>query len=202
MSAKAVGWVYDHSPYTGAKFAVHLAIADSANDIYGYEFWMAFTKLARKSRLTRQAVQQAVHQMTEDGALKLVWQSNGGRSRPSRYELVMSTDFPQVWEATAPEGDPALLPIEIAVSQGTANVGAQTANHSTQTANPVSRHLTQEEPNEPRGVSLVCRECTTTGFASADELADHQEQNCTALHVGDGDFQTAREALRKAGGRG
>lgn len=174
MSAKAVGWVYDHSPYAGSKFAVHLAIADSANDLYGYEFWMAFGKLGRKARLSRQAVQAAVHAMTEEGALELVWQSNGGRSRPSRYKLLMPVDWPQVYEATAPEGDPGKLPTEMAVSGETANSGAQTANTATATAKSVGRHLTQEEPNEPTGSASRFRCCGVT-FTTVDAYMDHQE---------------------------
>lgn len=67
---------------------------------------------------------------------------------------------------------------------------------------PVSLRDKDQEIEEGSSVSLVCRECSATGFTTADALADHVEFDCPVMHAEGGDFTTAREALRKAGGRG
>ena len=198
MSAEAVGWVYKHSPYTGAKFSVHLAIADSANDVNDYQFWMALGKLGRKARVGRQAVSASVATMVKDGMLEVIRQSEGGRNRPSVYRFLMP-DVALVWhwnwsDETVASDDSR--PGETVAS------ASQTVASRTETVVHGDTRRTQREPNEPRFVSLVCRECSTDGFTTADALADHVEFDCPAMHANDGDFATAREALRKAGGRG
>lgn len=72
MSAEAVGWVFRHSPYKGATFAVHLAIADSVSDQHENRFWMGQTKLAMKARCARGAVIAAIQQMIADSLIELV----------------------------------------------------------------------------------------------------------------------------------
>lgn len=70
MSAEATGWVYRHSPYTGATYQVHQAIADSANDQHENRFWMRQRKLARKARVSRASVQRALDLLVADGFLE------------------------------------------------------------------------------------------------------------------------------------
>ena len=77
MSAEAMGYVFRHSPYKGATFAVHLAIADSVNDQNGNKFWMSLGKLADKARLARPTVSECVRQMIDDGWLVEVSRSSG-----------------------------------------------------------------------------------------------------------------------------
>lgn len=77
MSAEATGFVFRHSPYKGAGFAVHLAIADSVNDQHGNQFWMSLGKLAAKCRLARPTVSACVQQMITDGWLVEVSRSSG-----------------------------------------------------------------------------------------------------------------------------
>jgi hypothetical protein len=77
MSAEATGFVFRHSPYKGAGFAVHLAIADSVNDQHDNQFWMSLGKLAAKSRLARPTVSACVQQMIADGWLVEVSRSVG-----------------------------------------------------------------------------------------------------------------------------
>lgn len=67
---------------------------------------------------------------------------------------------------------------------------------------PVSLRDKDQDQKEGSSVSLVCRECSATGFTTADALADHVEFDCPAMHAEGGDFATARDALKKAGGRG
>jgi hypothetical protein len=69
MSAEAMGYVFRHSPYKGAAFMVHLAIADSVNDQNGNKFWMSLGKLAAKCRSTRQTTSSIMDQLCADGWL-------------------------------------------------------------------------------------------------------------------------------------
>jgi hypothetical protein len=86
VSAEAVGYVYRHSPYEGATFQVHLAIADSVNDQNRNEFFMRLHRLADKARVTRQSVSRAVGRLLEDAFLVMVAEG-GGRGRPARYRF-------------------------------------------------------------------------------------------------------------------
>lgn len=100
MSADAAGWTYRHSPYRGAAFAVHLAIADSANDQNGNLFWMRLDQLAKKARVGRDAAREAIRRMEEDGMLECVERSTGGRSRASVYRFLFA-DAEVVYETRA-----------------------------------------------------------------------------------------------------
>ena len=60
MSAEATGWVYRFSPFAGATFWVHQAIADSVNDQHENLFWMGQGRLARKARVSRRSAQRAL----------------------------------------------------------------------------------------------------------------------------------------------
>ena len=203
MSAEAVGWVYKFSPYSGAAFSVHLAIADSANDQHGMELWMALGKLGRKSRVSRSTTSEIVATMVSDGMLELLEQSQGGRHRPSRYRFLMPPGTAQFFGYQWREGTPTetVLSGDSSHSETVASA-RETVGSGGQTVPRGDTRRTQEEPNDNKGVSLVCRECSATGFATADALADHIEFGCEAMRVDDGDFATAREALRKAAGRG
>lgn len=89
MSAEATGWVLKHSPYKGAPFAVHFCIADSVNDQYRNEFWMRQHILAQKARISRQATNQAVQQLVDDGFLLLVGSTEPHTGKPRRYRFLM-----------------------------------------------------------------------------------------------------------------
>lgn len=174
MSAEAVGWVYRFSPYTGATFAVHLALADTVSDVHDYELWMALGKLARKARVTRRSAQRAVDTMVDDGLLVLVEQSHGGRHRPSRYRMTMPWS-PPVWEPRAPEGDPAKL------RHGDTVGGAETVTSTPETVTRGHTHRTQHEPKS-HGSRLVCGGCGAGPFAGIDDYCDHAE-GCDAPSI-------------------
>lgn len=106
MSAEALGWVYRHSPYKGATFAVHLAIADSVNDQADHEFWMRQGKLATKARCGRPAVNKAIATLLDDGHLELVEAGQGGANR---YRFLMP-DVPAVYDPRAREVSPQRTP--------------------------------------------------------------------------------------------
>lgn len=104
MSAGAIGWVFAHSTASRATFAVHLALADSANDMHDYELWARQQWIADKARVGRPKVNEALAWLTEHGYLVMVepGQRGGERGgRPNRYRLVMD-DRPRVG---GPEGD-------------------------------------------------------------------------------------------------
>ena len=90
MSAGAVEYVYRHSPYTGATFAIHLAIADTVNDTFNNEFWMATASLATKTRTSRRTVQKALDTLLNDEFMRVVKPAN--QHAPTTYQFL----FPPV----------------------------------------------------------------------------------------------------------
>lgn len=98
MSAEASGYVWRHSPYTGTKFAIHLAIADTVNDGHQNKLWMSSDQIALKSRAHRRTVQRVIDEMVEDGFLISVQAAT--QHYPAVYEFVFK-QMPQVWISTA-----------------------------------------------------------------------------------------------------
>lgn len=90
MSAEAVGYVYRHSPYTGAAFTIHLAIADTVSDQNNNKFWMATDNLAAKTRTSRRTVQKAIDQLCDD--LFIIETRPANQHQPATYVFL----FPAV----------------------------------------------------------------------------------------------------------
>jgi hypothetical protein len=89
VSAEAVGWVFKESPYKGAMFALHLAIADTVNDTYGNELWASVAHLAGKARLGERSVRKGLAEMVVDGNLELLSAQDG---HVRRYRFLMPAD--------------------------------------------------------------------------------------------------------------
>jgi len=94
MSGEAVGYVYRHSPYNGATFNIHLAIADVVNDAHGNRLWMATDTIAEKTRTNRRTVQRAIDRLCDDGFMELVEKAT--QHRPAIYKFLFPTVDP-VW---------------------------------------------------------------------------------------------------------
>lgn len=88
MSSEAIGWVFRCSPYKGARLAIHLAIADSVNDLHDYEMFARQSWIAAKARVGRQVVNDALAEMVADGLLVLL-EDNAAARKPNRYRLLM-----------------------------------------------------------------------------------------------------------------
>jgi len=89
MSNEAMGWVWNHSPYTGSQLLVHLAIADVVNDLHNNEFYMSTEKLARKAKVSRSTVVTALGDMVERGLLAVLV-PGGDLRKPTRYQFTTS----------------------------------------------------------------------------------------------------------------
>lgn len=98
MSSTAIGFVYEHSPFKGATFAVHCAIGDSMNDQNDNELWMSIERLAEKARVERKTASRAVAALLDGGWLELLEERPG---RPSRYRFLFP-DAPVVYEVRNP----------------------------------------------------------------------------------------------------
>ncbi len=92
LSSEAIGYVFRYSPHQGTTFAVHLAIADTVNDIYRNETWFAIANLATKARVSRQSVMRAISELRESGDLVVVDATLSGEGtptgRPGRYRMI------------------------------------------------------------------------------------------------------------------
>lgn len=185
VSAEAVGWVYKFSPYTGATFSIHLAIADSANDQHGMELWMALGKLGRKARVSRSTTSEIVAQMVEDGLLELVEQSKGGRHRPSRYRFLMPAGMPQYFGYQWREGTPTETVLSgDSSSTETVPSGRETVGSDGPTVPSADTRRTQPEPNDTAFARIPCSSCGDV-VGSLDALYAHIENDCPVLHGDD-----------------
>lgn len=141
MSAEACGYVYRHSPYRGAELLVHLAVADSVNDLHEQRFWMSSATLAVKARCSRTTASAALAQLARDGFLDRL---GGGRldGRPAEYRFLFP-DVPVVYDTRkgVPRAD---TPPAEGVPR--ADTGCRPSRQE------VSREptLSQENPSEPK----------------------------------------------------
>lgn len=96
MSGEASGYVWRRSPYTGTKFAIHLAIADTVNDTHRNQLWMSSDQIALKARAHRRTVQRTIDDMVADGFLNLIKEAT--QHFPATYEFVFK-ETTTVWES-------------------------------------------------------------------------------------------------------
>lgn len=86
MSSEAVGWVFKKSPYDGALFALHLAVADIVNDTHGNELWASVPTLSKKARISVRSARYGLARMCEDGLLVKIAERPGA---PTHYRFTM-----------------------------------------------------------------------------------------------------------------
>ena len=136
MSSEALGYVWRRSPYKGTTFAVHLAIADSANDQHDYRFWMNQKTLASKVRATRHTVGLARSELEREGFLRRI---RGGKDAgaAAEYRFVFKRHLPAVYEPsrvvdiTSAEGGGKPSTPGKRTSRGARNPGTDPKNNPT-----------------------------------------------------------------------
>lgn len=89
-------WVWENSPYDGAKLLIHLALADWADD--KGNCWPNQTKIASKARCTDRYVRQTIQNMVSDGILLVTHQGGGGPGDSNRYQLTRRNTVPPLDE--------------------------------------------------------------------------------------------------------
>lgn len=141
MSVGAQNYVLRFSPYTGVRYAVHLAIADSVNDEHHREFWMAVGKLARKARVTRSAASKALAELEGAGFLDCIERN---RNTPSRYRF-LQPPAPMVYDPDQRGGVPAGVSTE-----HTAQVGVSTEHSAVSSGDTVGVSTDRTNPIEPK----------------------------------------------------
>ena len=87
MSDKYEAFVWEHSPYTGDLFIVHLALGDIANDTYEARLWVSREQLAKKARTSVSTVKRALRRFVVEGYLEVV-QEGGGRGKVTEYRFL------------------------------------------------------------------------------------------------------------------
>ena len=83
-----MSWVFKHSPYSGERLIVHLAIADVVNDVHEQQIWMLRNELATKARCSVPTITRTLADMTERGLLEVI-SIGRGRGVPSVYRFLM-----------------------------------------------------------------------------------------------------------------
>lgn len=154
MSAEAVGWVYRHSPYAGATFQVHLAVADSVNDQHDNEFWLTRGRLAKKARVSPRSAFTALTTLTEGGFLDLLDESSG--RTPSRYRFLYP-DVPVVYDSRSPS---TVQRLHGSKPANRATTDSEPCNQRTSTVQPAHERLplkegTQGNPREPKAAGRL-----------------------------------------------
>jgi len=94
MSAQAMGWVWNHSPYRGAVLLVHLAIADVISDLHEDQCWMSVPRLAKKARISRSTCQDALRQLEADGYVVIVDPCATEQWKPATYRFIFRDSTP------------------------------------------------------------------------------------------------------------
>lgn len=88
MSASATAYVWERSPYDGAMFTIHLAIADVVNDTHGNRFYMSAAKLAKEARCSTKTALRALPEMCHDGFLEVLDEQQHGRAGGRTYRFL------------------------------------------------------------------------------------------------------------------
>ena len=158
MSAEAQAHVWRHSPYKGLAFAVHLAIGDSANDQYDYEFFMTNATLAAKVRSDRTAVNRALSRMVADGWLAKVHGRPNLHRGVKCYRFIFKVDAPVIYESSR-RGRAAHT------SPETCALGAQVGVRSEHT-----EHKTEPKPVTSRSTRSRARRTSVEEPVAADVM--------------------------------
>jgi hypothetical protein len=96
VSATNEAYVWEHSPYTGATFLIHLALGDIANDSHGNELWAGHQGLALKCRVQRETVTRAIARLVADDFLYEFPDQHSAPGKPVRYRF-LTPDQPVVF---------------------------------------------------------------------------------------------------------
>lgn len=88
MSAKALGWVIEHSPFSGVTYNVHLMIADTVNDLHHNLFWLPLRALAAKSRCGVASASRALAELVERSFIAIVESPEAGRNGVGKYQFL------------------------------------------------------------------------------------------------------------------
>lgn len=83
MSIRWIDHVWQHSPYSGERLLVHLALADTAHD--DGRLWITQAHLAAKARCSVEWVRKTIKQMQDEGVLHVT--EKGTRGRATVYAL-------------------------------------------------------------------------------------------------------------------
>jgi len=86
LSIRIMTWVWQHSPYSGERLLLHLALADFANDD-GVCF-PSHSTLAKKARCSNGWVSQTIKQMISDRLIEVVELAGQGRGKVGKYRLL------------------------------------------------------------------------------------------------------------------
>ena len=88
MSAQAMNWVFESSPYSGELRIIHLVIADIANDLHDNRFRLGEEALAAKAHCSTRTVERAKARFVKDGYLEVVDSRHGpGKTNECRFMM-------------------------------------------------------------------------------------------------------------------
>ena len=150
MSVQNIAWVIRYSPYRGTNYALHLALADSSNDVYENQVWMALETLGAKARQSRRSVIAGLKRLCDDGFLKLV-SPQRGPAGAARYRMIFPDGLPVVYDS--PEGRRTRAKAAPEQSQHPCKAEheqVQEMQEPVQNSSAIPLYPTQEIPTDPK----------------------------------------------------
>lgn len=123
MTGVAIGWVYEHSPFKGAVFSLHITIADTVDD--KLVLYATLNHLAEKARLSKRSVQDGLDALVKAGMLTVLEPATN--RFPAKYLVELPRDAPVLW----------ILPGRRVANAATQKPGVQTA--PSRVANPANQ---------------------------------------------------------------
>lgn len=139
MSSEALGHAWRYSSHRGPTFLVLIAIADIVNDANGNEFWMSLDNLAKKTRMARSTVAEAMKEIEESGWVERV-KSDPGKT--VRYRFVLDWEREIVWNSNPSASRIGNDETRPGAGQG----GVRVADRGS----PRGGHNTKTKPNETK----------------------------------------------------
>jgi len=107
VSWQAAAWVERYSPYKGATFQVHKALGEIVNEERGYQFYGTLTRLARKTRIGRKSIGEAIVVLTDAGFLECLRPPVDGQGRPTGktgiYRFLFPGGLPVIYDGQGGE---------------------------------------------------------------------------------------------------
>lgn len=91
MSVEAVRAAFEHSTARPTARLVLLALAEAANRDEGHESWLAVDTIRQRTGLSERAVQTALRDLEASDEIGRVGAGRGGRSRSTRYRILLMT---------------------------------------------------------------------------------------------------------------
>jgi hypothetical protein len=190
MSAETWAWCWAHSPFSGTKLIVHLALADIANDAHGYELWVSTEAIANRARCNRGTARRALLELIEGGFLEVL-EDRSASNRSSKYRF-LQPEVGRAFHATGQSDPGEAVAQSTRPSRNPRDPVVQSTRHNYKEQQEELQERGSEQSSDASHLSLVVAEVdepTRLANLLADLIAadGSKRPNVTATWVTDMD---------------